>query len=176
MSSQKRALDGLIKHNNSKVQCIRNVCATPIGTQLPTQAFGGNNKTNFSKMTVTAVEVMETPDKAESDKKNYRVIRLANGLTALLISDPIAAEGTNGNQPKEPHPVADEQCESDSESAASASSGEEDEDDEEERPSRDGKEKLAACSLCVGVGSFSDPRDIQGLAHFLGKWRIRMRF
>lgn len=27
----------------------------------------------------------------------------------------------------------------------------------------------ATCSLCVDVGSFSDPRDVQGLAHFLGK-------
>lgn len=25
----------------------------------------------------------------------------------------------------------------------------------------------AACGLCVGVGSFSDPLEIQGLAHFL---------
>uniref|UniRef100_A0A182UQK8 Peptidase M16 N-terminal domain-containing protein n=1 Tax=Anopheles merus TaxID=30066 RepID=A0A182UQK8_ANOME len=28
-------------------------------------------------------------------------------------------------------------------------------------------EKLAAAALCVGVGSFSDPRHVQGLAHFL---------
>lgn len=27
--------------------------------------------------------------------------------------------------------------------------------------------KLAAASLTVGVGSFSDPHDVQGLAHFL---------
>lgn len=26
---------------------------------------------------------------------------------------------------------------------------------------------MAACALCVGVGSFSDPPDIPGLAHFL---------
>lgn len=32
--------------------------------------------------------------------------------------------------------------------------------------SEDG-EKLAAAALCVGVGSFSDPRNVQGLAHFL---------
>lgn len=32
---------------------------------------------------------------------------------------------------------------------------------------RKAKEKLAACALCVGVGSFSDPPDIPGLAHFL---------
>lgn len=28
----------------------------------------------------------------------------------------------------------------------------------------------AAAAMCVGVGSFSDPQDAQGLAHFLGKW------
>jgi len=25
----------------------------------------------------------------------------------------------------------------------------------------------AACGLCVGVGSFSDPPEVQGMAHFL---------
>lgn len=25
----------------------------------------------------------------------------------------------------------------------------------------------AACALCVGVGSYSDPEEIQGLAHFV---------
>ncbi|XP_018368699.1 PREDICTED: nardilysin-like [Trachymyrmex cornetzi] len=33
------------------------------------------------------VEYLEKPVKSESDKKDYRVIRLVNGLTALLISD-----------------------------------------------------------------------------------------
>lgn len=47
-------------------------------------------------------------------------------------------------------------------------SGNEDGDDEDEAVDiGDDKEKLAACSLCIDVGSFSDPRDIQGLAHFL---------
>lgn len=27
--------------------------------------------------------------------------------------------------------------------------------------------KQAACGLCVGVGSFSDPPEIPGMAHFL---------
>ena len=33
------------------------------------------------------VQVLDTPDKAKSDKKEYRVIQLGNGLKALLISD-----------------------------------------------------------------------------------------
>lgn len=28
-------------------------------------------------------------------------------------------------------------------------------------------ESIAACGLCVGVGSFSDPDEFQGLAHLL---------
>ena len=28
----------------------------------------------------------------------------------------------------------------------------------------------AAVALCVGVGYFADPKDFQGLAHFLGAW------
>lgn len=29
-------------------------------------------------------------------------------------------------------------------------------------------EQMAAASVCVNVGSFADPQDAQGLAHFLG--------
>lgn len=32
---------------------------------------------------------------------------------------------------------------------------------------KEADEKMAACALCIGVGSFSDPPDIPGLAHFL---------
>jgi hypothetical protein len=30
--------------------------------------------------------------------------------------------------------------------------------------------------MCVGVGSFSDPMEAQGLAHFLGQWRPAMSY
>ena len=30
-----------------------------------------------------------------------------------------------------------------------------------------GEEKLGACAMCVGVGSFSEPSEIPGLAHFV---------
>ena len=36
-------------------------------------------------------------------------------------------------------------------------------DDEDTPPGS----KQSAAALCVGVGSFSDPKDVQGLAHFL---------
>lgn len=35
-----------------------------------------------------SIEILETPEKSEDDKKSYRVIQLLNGLKALLISDP----------------------------------------------------------------------------------------
>ncbi|KAK2144641.1 hypothetical protein LSH36_740g00013 [Paralvinella palmiformis] len=73
--------------------------------------------------------------KSQNDCKDYRVIKLQNGLTALLISDKDGA--TNA--------VVKSDCQV------------------EEKKG----EKLAAAALCVGIGSFSDPGDIPGLAHFL---------
>lgn len=85
---------------------------------------------------MSSVEVLDIPDKSEIDKKSYRVIRLANGIKALLISAPN-------------HKKVDNVIQSDEES------------DTDNRP--------AACSVCVDVGSFSNPPDVQGLAHFLGE-------
>jgi len=42
---------------------------------------------SVNTMSSHKVEVLDVPVKSLSDKKNYRVIRLENGLTALLISD-----------------------------------------------------------------------------------------
>lgn len=96
----------------------------------------------FSKM--CDVEVMQSPIKSESDKKSYRIIRLSNGLRALLISD----------------------SEVEDEGSDAWSDVESDGDDDQE--GSDDEERQAACSLCVDVGSFSDPRDVEGLSHFLG--------
>ncbi|KAJ6636738.1 Nardilysin [Pseudolycoriella hygida] len=107
-------------------------------------------------------KVMETPDKPDKDRKDYRIIKLENGLTALIISDPSPIiEGTSTSCANIDENIIEE---TDGEEDESGSEGEE----EEEESSEGGpKEKLAACSLCIDVGSFSDPRDIQGLAHFL---------
>lgn len=121
--------------------------------------------------TMTVVEVMPSPVKSESDKKSYRVIRLSNGLKALLISDPTRTEDAGEDAAKGKR--------STNESEAAESSSSEEEEGEEEGDNDDGsddeagedgeRQKQAACALCVGVGSFSDPREVQGLAHFLGK-------
>uniref|UniRef100_A0A3B4G9W7 Nardilysin convertase n=1 Tax=Pundamilia nyererei TaxID=303518 RepID=A0A3B4G9W7_9CICH len=87
-----------------------------------------------------------------------RYIVLENGLRALLISD---------------YSGPTEDGESDE--------GEEEEEEEDDDESEDGSEDGAmpdsdmprypvfqsAAALCVGVGSFSDPSDLPGLAHFL---------
>lgn len=94
----------------------------------------------------------------------FRCIKLPNGITALLISDPSAIENvetenasTNGNIIENEVDAEVTGTESDDSDGNSTDSDEED----------DEKKKLAAFSLCVDVGSFSDPPEIQGLAHFL---------
>lgn len=88
------------------------------------------------------VEILETPEKSIVDKNSYRAIRLSNGVKALLISEP-------NTQSKDP--VLNEITKNE--------------------PSLDEKEqKLSAIGVCMDVGSFCDPRDIQGMSHFLGRF------
>lgn len=130
--------------------------------------------TNQSAMQIVNrndVEILEEPDKSENDKKLYRVIQLKNGLKALIIYDPVADAQTMADFSKcnvktnatsaTAAMVSDEEEESESEAS----------DEEEDGTEGEAREKLAACSLSVDVGSFSDPRDVQGLAHFLGTAR-----
>uniref|UniRef100_A0A336LDD6 CSON003781 protein n=1 Tax=Culicoides sonorensis TaxID=179676 RepID=A0A336LDD6_CULSO len=95
------------------------------------------------------IKFLGTPVKSESDKKEYRLIQLSNGLKALLIdSRNVISHATSES----------EDDESDDESQGENS------DVEDESCT---EETLAACSLMIDVGSFSDPPEIQGLAHFL---------
>lgn len=75
-------------------------------------------------MSNNIVEILDTPIKSEGDKKEYRFIKLQNGLKALLIK----THTDDVNQMEESN---------------------------------------AAASLCVGVGSFDEDKQIGGLAHFL---------
>lgn len=178
MSSQKRNSDGF--DNNGTPTKLRR-------GQLESTRFI-QEKLTHPKMTInniemSSVEVMEAPDKPEYDKKSYRVIRLVNGLKALLISDPIQERSSNDEQNDnvlhESVTASDDENEindddgGDDDAAADEDSCSEQSDDDDENENDNSKKseirgKLAACSLCVDVGSFSDPRDIQGLAHFLG--------
>nr|CAI5844579.1 unnamed protein product [Callosobruchus analis] len=108
-------------------------------------------------------QILATPIKSSSDKKDYRVIRLENSLTVCLISD------------KSPIEESAEDYESESESSFAASDEEaelSDVSDQSEQLGRtksnsDVEQKMAAAGLCIGVGSFSDPKDVPGMAHFL---------
>lgn len=71
------------------------------------------------------VEVLVTPEKSLSDKKDYSLIKLQNGLKAFLVK-------SSSDQNDQSH-----------------------------------KDNSAAVSLCIDVGSFEDPAEVQGLFHFL---------
>lgn len=173
MSSHKRNSDGLNTSSPCKVRCVNTE-----NKQLVQHSSISDTKI-LNKNEMSSVEVMETPDKSENDKKLYRVIRLENGLKALLISDPNqnpvphddADDGHTHKHKREAVVSSDEEEESDEEDDTGKHAVEEgsDEDDGGVETHHEKRGKLAACSLCVDVGSFSDPRDVQGLAHFLGK-------
>lgn len=90
------------------------------------------------------------------------MIKLENGLTALLISDPYEDSEEN-----EQSAVESSEDESDDENEDVEEGSDENSDNEEEPTQKIGQEKLAACALLIDVGSFKDPREIQGLSHFL---------
>ncbi|KAK3915014.1 Nardilysin [Frankliniella fusca] len=118
------------------------------------------------------IKYLPTPNKSPNDKKEYRTVLLPNGLTALLISD------VNNLVTLAPEDCSLERAIDTNESEDEAMSEEEDEEEESENEMDESEvegtkkpscpeEKLAAVSLTVGVGSFSDPPNIPGLAHFL---------
>uniref|UniRef100_A0A4X2LQL9 Nardilysin convertase n=1 Tax=Vombatus ursinus TaxID=29139 RepID=A0A4X2LQL9_VOMUR len=135
--------------------------------------------------------------KSPSDPKQYRYIKLRNGLQALLISDLSNAESKSGEATDEEEEEDDDDDDDDDDDEDSGAEIEDDDeeglddeddfDDEDEHDDDDldtedneleeleeraeGKkkttEKQSAAALCVGVGSFADPDDLPGLAHFL---------
>uniref|UniRef100_A0A3Q2WKC3 Nardilysin convertase n=1 Tax=Haplochromis burtoni TaxID=8153 RepID=A0A3Q2WKC3_HAPBU len=121
--------------------------------------------------------------KSPSDPKRYRYIELSNGLRALLISDFSGADGEGGDGESAEQEEEQEEEEGGEEDEGDSGEGSEEEEGdraeeeqdsdfeelEEENPVKKKKssEKQAAAALCIGVGSFSDPDELPGLAHFL---------
>ncbi|XP_036376739.1 nardilysin b [Megalops cyprinoides] len=118
--------------------------------------------------------------KSPSDPKHYRYIELSNGLRALLISDfSGAGKGSPKDSDNSGEEGEEEEEDSGEEEEDSGGGTEEESDDEHDsdfedlEEDDDGKkkkgcsEKQSAAALCIGVGSFSDPDDLPGLAHFL---------
>ncbi|XP_030570603.1 nardilysin isoform X1 [Drosophila novamexicana] len=105
-------------------------------------------KVRFWHSKSTNVTQMDLPDKSEGDRKIYRALSLANGTRAMLISDPGMGESNTSSHTS----VA---------KSASSKSGTSDSSLEHYQG------KLAACAVLMSVGSFYEPPQYQGLAHFL---------
>merc|ERR1719430_2447520 len=127
------------------------------------------------KFDMSKVEILANPRKSINDKKEYRVIRLENGLRCLLISDVAYPLDKLDQEELEEDSIEEE---SDGNEESSDEEGDESSDigDESEEEDIDGRPgggarstglKMAAAGLSVHMGSFSDPEDIPGLAHFL---------
>ncbi|KAK5886560.1 hypothetical protein CesoFtcFv8_017583 [Champsocephalus esox] len=113
--------------------------------------------------------------KSPSDPKQYRYIVLDNGLRALLISDysnQVPSEGDDSEEDDEEEEEEDDESGDEMEEEFEEDDDEEggsdgEEDCDEGKKKKRSSEKQSAAALCVGVGSFSDPNDLPGLAHFL---------
>uniref|UniRef100_A0A8D3BVI1 Nardilysin a (N-arginine dibasic convertase) n=1 Tax=Scophthalmus maximus TaxID=52904 RepID=A0A8D3BVI1_SCOMX len=112
------------------------------------------------------------------DFSPFRYIVLENGLRALLISDyngPAASEDEDsegedegeGEDDDEEEDESGDETEDESEEDDDDDKGSDEDDDNEGKKKKGNAEKQSAAALCVGVGSFSDPGDLPGLAHFL---------
>ncbi|XP_059475438.1 nardilysin-like isoform X2 [Neocloeon triangulifer] len=102
---------------------------------------------------------LESPDKAEHDKKEYKVIKLKNGLTALLIHKPDEGDDNLNDTASTVSSQASETAESMDEGSDAEGSNSSD--------SEPAQTHQSAASLTIGVGSFEDPDELPGLAHFL---------
>lgn len=111
-------------------------------------------------------EILKTPTKSPEDKKDYMLIKLANGITALLIKHIVDEREIDNNKDEE---IDDEEQ---SEEGTSCSESEEEDDASDNEIDEAPREKLAAVALAINVGSFNDPREIQGLSHFLGEFKL----
>ncbi|XP_002027904.2 nardilysin [Drosophila persimilis] len=112
------------------------------------------------------VTYLDVPDKSENDKKLYKSLVLGNGLHALIVSDPspVPDDGISSTESSEEgEKLGESSSSSDSSSDTNSLSSE----SGSQASSETGDEKLAACALMVDYGSFAEPRNYQGLAHFL---------
>ena len=86
------------------------------------------------------------PSRTPFDKKKYRTVLLPNGLRALLIHDVVAMHQEDHIFKEQAYAAEDDYS-----------------TDEESLPGL----RNAAVAVVVGCGSFFDPPECQGLAHFL---------
>ncbi|XP_060528404.1 nardilysin-like [Cylas formicarius] len=148
----------LVKNLSSIIMNKSNKTNNPTKAKINLNASCKVNLTNAKQK----FYVLETPTKSDSDKKEYKVIRLGNGLTACLISDKSPIENEDFEESGSESDSASE------EDSTTESEGTEESSDEEHVGSKGSiEQKMAAAGLCIGVGSFSDPKNVNGMAHFL---------
>ncbi|KAL5757085.1 hypothetical protein ACOSQ2_021831 [Xanthoceras sorbifolium] len=121
----------------------------------------------------------ETVIKSPYDRKLYRIIELDNGLSALLVHDPEIYSNDATDNSKTLDNTEDEEEDDDDDDMDEDESEDEDDDEEDDEDGEEDREegkgkgdsssqmKKAAAAMCVGMGSFLDPVEAQGLAHFL---------
>ncbi|XP_042887210.1 nardilysin-like isoform X2 [Penaeus japonicus] len=153
-----------------------------VEAQTESGVEGGGSVPPIPEAAITppTCHLLQAPTKSPFDKKEYRVIRLGNGLRALLISDlskKMSAED-NEDDDDEPEDLGEEE-EEDSEEGSDEEEESEGDEEEEELEEEEGEGRssgkgnqdttkyLAAAALSVNVGSFEDPFEIPGLMHFL---------
>ncbi|GAB2234121.1 hypothetical protein Droror1_Dr00003358 [Drosera rotundifolia] len=120
--------------------------------------------------------------KSPNDGRLYRYLELHNGLSVILVHDPeIYPPNPSNDEEDLEADDSEEDLDDDDDDEGDEDDDEGDEDDDEEHE-EDGVEgvntrgngkrtrpqfKKAAAAMCVKMGSFSDPPEAQGLAHFL---------
>lgn len=114
-------------------------------------------------------DILNPPVKSHSDKKDYRLIQLPNGLKSLLVQHFIDPDQEKDDEQSESRKFSESEVSADSSkhTDGEAESADDEDLDEEEEEDDPPKEKMAAVALCIEVGSFFDPPEIQGLSHFL---------
>ncbi|PWA98416.1 insulinase (Peptidase family M16) family protein [Artemisia annua] len=120
-------------------------------------------------MTGTTFSSDDIVIKSPNDRRLYRYIQLPNGLCALLVHDPdIYADGPPKSVATNSEDDDDEDDEEDEDEDDDDDDMDEDEDEEDDDEKKNAAQtKKAAAAMCVGMGSFRDPLEAQGLAHFL---------
>ena len=120
------------------------------------------------------IQVLPNPTKSLNDVKDYKCIKLPNGLMALLVSDTSydLDKLDHEEQELEENKVAEDgDDENDDDDDESAESDDEQSEMSEEENEEGPKKKIAenssglkksAAGLCIGMGSFSDLDDLPG--------------
>lgn len=120
------------------------------------------------------VDIVEQ-SKSESDQKKYKLLTLPNALQVLLISTKDVTRRAGDDDSDDSGDDDDSKDDDDSEDGDSDDSmgedggqSDDDEYDEEEgEEERGGASRRAGACLTIGVGSYAEPANLPGLAHYL---------